>query len=77
RFIGVGQGEMGRRKLAEGLVLLELNGGDGGQGLKLRDVEKRLFKDNESGREVLEEMGLEVLSESDARTVVQKRIDYA
>ncbi|KAL8844378.1 MAG: hypothetical protein Q9176_001288 [Flavoplaca citrina] len=77
RFIGVGQGEMGMRKLAEGLVLLELNGGDGGQGLKLRDVEKRLFKDNESGREVLEEMGLEVLSESDARTVVQKRIDYA
>ncbi|KAI4273822.1 MAG: hypothetical protein LQ337_004374 [Flavoplaca oasis] len=80
RFIGVGQGEMGMRKLAEGLVLLELDGGDdgdGGQGLKLRDVEKRLFKDNESGREVLEEMGLEALSESDARAVVQKRIDYA
>ncbi|KAI4270466.1 MAG: hypothetical protein L6R38_007115 [Xanthoria sp. 2 TBL-2021] len=77
RFVGVGQGEVGMRRLAEGLVLLELDGGGTGEGeaLKLGDVEKRLFRDNESGREVLEEMGLEVLSESEARSVLQKRID--
>ncbi|KAL8996481.1 MAG: hypothetical protein Q9169_004031 [Polycauliona sp. 2 TL-2023] len=80
RSVGVGQGQMGMRRLAEGLVLLELEGGGGGgggeaKGWKLGNVVERLFKDNESGREVLEEMGLEVLSESDARSVLQRRID--
>lgn len=76
RFVGAGQGKVGMRRLAEGLVLLELDGGGGGaEALKLREVEKRLFKDNESGREVLEELGLEVLSESEARGVLQTRID--
>ncbi|KAL8674747.1 MAG: hypothetical protein Q9168_000831 [Polycauliona sp. 1 TL-2023] len=73
RFVGVGQGEMGMRKLAEGLVFLELDGGVTGG--KLGDAVKRLFRDNESGREVLEEMGLEVLSEGDARSVLQRRVD--
>ncbi|KAI4111393.1 MAG: hypothetical protein LQ339_000592 [Xanthoria mediterranea] len=79
RFVGAGQGKVGMRRLAEGLVLLELDGGGaaatGAAVLKLRDVEKRLFKDNESGREVLEALGLEVLSESEARGVLQTRID--
>ncbi|KAL8781163.1 MAG: hypothetical protein Q9213_006131 [Squamulea squamosa] len=80
RFVGVRQGETGMRRLAEGLVLLELKGGDNdgdehGAGLRLDDVEKRLFRDNESGREVLEELGSEVLSESEARSVLERRID--
>ena len=80
RFVGVGQGEMGMRKLGEGLMLLELKGGEDGnegEGLLLGDVEKRLFRDNESGREVLEEMGLEVLSETEARSVLERRIDLS
>ncbi|KAL8913273.1 MAG: hypothetical protein Q9172_007326 [Xanthocarpia lactea] len=80
RFVGVGQGEMGMRKLGEGLILLELKGGEDGnerEGLRLGDVEKMLFRDNESGREVLEEMGLEVLSESEARSVLERRIDLS
>ncbi|KAL8849798.1 MAG: hypothetical protein Q9221_005214 [Calogaya cf. arnoldii] len=78
RFVGAGQGEVGMRRLAEGLVLLELDGGTGEgeqEGLKLKNVEKRLFRDDESGREVLEEMGLEMLSENEARSVLRKRID--
>ncbi|KAL8807860.1 MAG: hypothetical protein Q9223_004225 [Gallowayella weberi] len=80
RFAGTGQGQLGMRRLGEGLVLLELKGSGAPDDeavvdLSLRDVENRLFKDNESGREVLEEMGLEVLSESDARSVVERRID--
>ncbi|KAL8797940.1 MAG: hypothetical protein Q9182_007099 [Xanthomendoza sp. 2 TL-2023] len=82
-FTGSGQGQIGMRRLGEGLVLLELKGSGGPDDdeavvdLSLGDVEKRLFKDNESGREVLEEMGLEVLSESDARSVLERRIDLS
>ncbi|KAL8683033.1 MAG: hypothetical protein Q9186_000943 [Xanthomendoza sp. 1 TL-2023] len=83
RFAGSGQGQLGMRRLGEGLVLLELKGSGGADDdeaevdFRLRDVEKRLFRDNESGREILEEMGLEVLSENDARSVVERRIDLS
>lgn len=43
--------------------------------LGLWEVEKRMFRSNESGREVLEELGLQVLNESDARSVLERRID--
>lgn len=46
-------------------------------GLGLWDVEKRLFLDNESGREVLDELGLEILTESEARHVLERRIDFS
>ncbi|KAL9103945.1 MAG: hypothetical protein Q9163_001051 [Psora crenata] len=45
-----------------------------GAGLGLWEVEKRIFRDNESAREVLEELGLEVLSESEGRNVLERRI---
>ena len=78
RWLGEGQGEIGMRKLKEGLVLLGLPAkGDEGEdvGLGLWEVEKRVFRDNESGREVLDELGLEVLSESEARHVLERRIE--
>lgn len=85
RYVGAGQGEMGMRRLAEGLVLLRIpsgsreegNGDTEGEGklLRLGDVEESLFRSNESGREILEELGLEVLSESEARSVVERRVD--
>jgi len=85
RWLGEGQGELGMRKLKEGLLLLGLPVRDGktdehGQediGLGLWEVEKRVFRSNESGREVLEELGLKVLSESDARHVLERRIDLS
>ncbi|KAL8937694.1 MAG: hypothetical protein Q9216_004304 [Gyalolechia sp. 2 TL-2023] len=88
RYVGLGQGAMGMKRLREGLVLLRLNGSealedgvDGAVGrqdmvkLTLADVNERLFRSNESGREVLEELGLEVLSEGDARSVLERRVD--
>lgn len=53
----------------------EADRGLGTTTLGLWEVEKRLFGSNESGREVLEELGLQVLSESDARSVLERRID--
>lgn len=88
RWLGDGQGEMGMRKLKEGLVLLNLQvrSEEGAkseekeheamiEGLSLWEVEKRVFRNNESGREVLDELGLEVLSESEARHVLERRIE--
>ncbi len=83
RWLGEGQGQVGMKKLKEALILLSLPVKDGKSeehgveevGLGLWEVEKRVFRSNESGREVLEELGIEVLSESDARHVLERRID--
>lgn len=88
RHLGDGQGEAGMKRLKEALLLLGLppgegehdgaadaGDGDGGKQLGLWEVEKRMFRSNESGREVLEELGLEMLSESEARSVLERRID--
>ncbi|KAI4174518.1 MAG: hypothetical protein LQ343_002275 [Gyalolechia ehrenbergii] len=90
RYVGVRQGEMGMKRLREGLVLLRLGGGealknglDGGVAttgelkLTLADVNERLFRSNESGKEALEELGLEVLSEGEARSVLERRVDMS
>lgn len=74
-----GWGRRGMKRLGEALVLLELrtkNESDARdqQGLDLYDVEKRIFRSNESGRQVLEELGLETLSEPDARKVLERRL---
>jgi len=80
------------RRLCEGLALLGLpvkgeipvNGdeimADGEQNPKkwgLFEVERRVFIDNEAARDVLEEMGLDVLSEQDARTVLERRVELS
>lgn len=88
RYVGAGQGEMGMRRLGEGIVLLRLQNGEAksggaeagegevdGMSFGLGNVEERLFRSNESGREVLEELGLEVLNESEARSVLERRVD--
>lgn len=43
--------------------------------LGLWEVERLVFMDNESARHVLDELGLEVLSEGDARAVLEKRVE--
>ena len=45
--------------------------------LGLWQVEKRLFADNQSAREVLEDLGLELLSETEARAVLGRRVELA
>ncbi len=78
-YLGKGQGEMGMRKLKEGVGLLNLpmhTKEDSTEGeLALWEVERRIFESNESAREVLQELGLEVISESEARHVLERRVE--
>ncbi|TKA69947.1 hypothetical protein B0A55_11164 [Friedmanniomyces simplex] len=54
-------------------------GEEGGAGetrkLGLFEVERLIFMDNESARHVLEQLGLDVLSEGDARAVLERRVE--
>lgn len=43
--------------------------------LGLWDVEKRLFRDNESARGVLAELNIETLTEAEARAVLERRVE--
>lgn len=47
----------------------------GDRQLALWEVEKRIFRSNESARDVLEELGFEVITESEARNVLERRIE--
>lgn len=82
------QGEAGRvmRKLSESLVLLGLrikpqstktdeDNGNRGVELGLWEVERRLFANNESAREVLGELEIETLTEAEARAILEKRVE--
>ena len=86
RYMGNSQNSLSMRKLAEGLELLNMplkysqdaNKDDKSpetEDTVILDVEKRMFRDNETAREVLEELGLEVLSESEARNLLERRIE--
>lgn len=77
--LGQGQGEIGMRKLKEGVCLLSLPmrpKEDPTEGeLGLPEVERRIFESNESAREMLQEVGLDVISESEARHVLERRVE--
>jgi hypothetical protein len=92
RYLGVGTGRNFMQRLDDGLTLLDLpvrgeipvevnaEGSDEPTSERkwgLFEVERRMFMDNEAARDVLEEMGLEVLSESDARAVLEKRVELS
>ncbi|KAA8646227.1 hypothetical protein EYZ11_001481 [Aspergillus tanneri] len=65
------------QKLSEGLLLLGLTAGDSSATPRpdLWGVEKRLFKDNESARDVLTKLGVESLTEAEARSVLERRVE--
>ena len=84
------QGEARRtiKKLNEGLTLLSLkikpqNGPDESQDVQhdepkelgLWEVERKLFANNESAREVLNELDIDTLTEAEARAVLEKRVE--
>ncbi len=48
---------------------------DEGRVWSLWEVEKRVFRSNESAREILAKLGLTTLNESDARTILKRRIE--
>ncbi|KAH7085535.1 TIP-1 family-domain-containing protein [Paraphoma chrysanthemicola] len=45
--------------------------------LGLWEVEKRLFADNQSARGVLDELGLELLTETEARALLRRRVELS
>ncbi|KAF3047653.1 hypothetical protein E8E12_011200 [Didymella heteroderae] len=53
------------------------DGAEAGRELGLWEVERRLFADNQSARDVLEELGLEVLDEKEARRLLRLRVELA
>lgn len=76
------------QKLQEGLLLLGLQATSKGESTRkgsidvdtqtnmdLWEVEKRLFANNESAREILKELGIEMLSEAQARIVLERRAE--
>lgn len=70
------------KKLSEGLRVLCLSTAEQGDvsakedvPLRLWDVEKRLFRDNESARGVLAELEIDSLSEAEARSVLERRVE--
>jgi hypothetical protein len=70
------------KKLNDGLRLLQLDASpvkDGTDNAEsppgLWDVEKRLFKDNESARTALVELEVDGLSEAEARSVLERRVE--
>ncbi|KAA8613509.1 RINT-1 family protein [Pyrenophora tritici-repentis] len=51
--------------------------GDDGIELGLWEVERRVFADNQSARDVLDELGLELLDEKEARALMMLRVELA
>ncbi|KAF2024688.1 hypothetical protein EK21DRAFT_78124 [Setomelanomma holmii] len=45
--------------------------------LGLWEVEKRLFADNQAARDVLDELGLELLTETEARALLKRRVELS
>lgn len=60
-----------KASMAEKMTPLE------GDELGLWEVEKRLFADNQAARDVLDELGLELLSETEARSLLRRRVELA
>lgn len=91
-LVGPRQGGGSLAKLVEAVRLLALpvkgeipvEGGavegsisEEGRPLGLWEVERRVFASNQSAREVLEELGMVLLSETEAREVLKKRAELA
>jgi hypothetical protein len=45
--------------------------------LGLWEVERRLFADNQAARDVLDELGLEMLTETEARALLRRRVELS
>ncbi|MCJ1449538.1 MAG: hypothetical protein MMC23_010058 [Stictis urceolatum] len=83
-LISDGFGRNSMRRLYEAIQLLSLpyisEGADelenSTSGLtSIQVVEERVYRDNESARDVLEELDMETLTESEARNVLDKRVE--
>lgn len=87
RYTGAGQAQLGMRKLVDGVTLLSLPVRGGakadaqeqpeGKQMSLFQAERLVFMSNESARHALEQLGLECLTEGDARSVLGKRVEIS
>ena len=76
KHLGDGQGASGMRKLQEALTLLNVSTEQAADGcLSLEEVEGKIFESNDKAREVLDDMGLALLSESEARSIIERRVE--
>lgn len=76
KYLGEGQAELGMRKLKEAAVLLSLPKRVVGEDqLGLEEAEEEIFESNEKAREVLDKLGLDVLTETEARNIMERRVD--
>ena len=71
------EGVSGAEKAIADDKATSLDAGDGAEELGLWEVEKRLFADNQAARDVLDELGLELLSETEARSLLRRRVELA
>ena len=78
-YLGAGHGQRGMRKLSEGAILLSLdqNVEGKGDGFGLQEAEEEIFANNQRARAALEKLGLLVLTETEARSVLEHRVDVA
>lgn len=76
KYLGEGQAELGMKKLKEAAVLLGLpKHNETGDGMSLEQAEEEIFASNEKAREALDQLGLEILTEMEARHVLERRVD--
>ncbi|KAI9748701.1 MAG: hypothetical protein M1815_003029 [Lichina confinis] len=78
-YLGAGQGEVGMRRLSEAAVLLSLGNeaAPDAAGLGFHEAEAEIFANNERARAALDRLGLLVLTESEARSILERRVDVA
>ncbi|KAI9759858.1 MAG: hypothetical protein M4579_002065 [Chaenotheca gracillima] len=76
--IGLGQAEIGMRKLSEGITLLTLPvQAAEEEEISLGEIEQQMFASNEKARDALEQIGLVLLTESEGRSILERRVELA
>jgi hypothetical protein len=81
KYLGEGQGATGMARLRDALVLLTLRADPSPTSpettLGLHNVADAAFENNEKARLILEQVGITLLSEAEARSIMERRIELA
>lgn len=67
--------EMGMLKLQEGATLLNLPNTPQNGSISFMDAFNRIFQDNDEAKLVLEELGLQMITYTDARRILERRVE--
>jgi len=70
-------GEGGPQKASANREPTSTGGDEGAAELGLWEVERRVFADNQAARDVLDELGLELIDEKEARALMMLRVELA